>query len=373
MLDDLVPNLPSLDSLQDDGGAQGGDLTIRTMNSNMGAIRVQVVRDLRKVRMSVAQLADMFGDAFEYKLPFRKRDRETGKTTTEIVAGPSIRCTTAVARAYGNCSVDCQAEETAAAYLFEAAFLDVETGFRLSRPFRQRKDQNVGGMGGDAGRVQDVIFQIGASKATRNVIRNALPDLCEYAVERARGSLIDRIKKNRQAVLEKVRERLSENRIPLARVETYYGAKLDEMNERVLAQLVGLLQAVRDGMCKPSEVCPEGEAAPESGQPVPERDEGDEPRDETPRQPAQEARQTPAADQSASAPSDGSLPLDAPKEAAGSTIPITWPEAKSAIYLSPENAKAAFRMKAETKSPKWREECLAANPELARLVEARQP
>lgn len=91
------------------------------------------------------------------------------------------------------------------------------------------------------------------------------------------------------------------------------------------------------------------------------------------RQPAQEARQTPPADPASTAPSDGSLPLDAPEAAAVSTIPITWPEAKSTIYLSPANAKAAYKMKAETKSPKWREECLAANPELARLVEARQP
>src|SRR5215204_5458528 len=193
--DDLIPQLPAADDFsRPDNGNGGHDLTIKTMNSNMGAIRVQVERDMRKVRMQIAQLAAYFGDTFEYAIPFKSKGK------TEIVRGPSIRCTTAVARAYGNCSVDVTAEENPASYLFEAAFLDVETGFRLTRPFRQRRDQNVGGMGGDAGRVQDVVFQIGASKSTRNVIRNALPDLCEFAVEQARDNLIGRIAKNRGEV-----------------------------------------------------------------------------------------------------------------------------------------------------------------------------
>ena len=64
-------------------------------------------------------------------------------------------------------------------------------------------------------------------------------------------------------------------------------------------------------------------------------------------------------------------PLDAP-QAADDRIPITWPASK-AVYLSPANGVALYKSKAEIKGPKWREECLAANPELGRLVEARQP
>lgn len=282
MMTDLVPQLPDLGGDAEAGA--GGELTIKTMNSNMGAIRVQVRRDLGHVRMQIAQLAQFFGDSFEYSLPFKKRMKgEDGRwiEKKEFVRGPSIRCTTAVARAYGNCSIDCTtASETGGAYVFDAAFLDVESGFRLTRPFRQRKDQNIGSMGGDSGRVEDVLFQIGASKATRNVIRNALPDMCEFAVEQARSSLAERIKRNRGDVEAKILARLEEFKIPLQRVEVFYGQKIGEMNERVLAQIVGLLRGVQDGMITAAEVCPKGDQAPAAGQPVPERMEGDEPTDD---------------------------------------------------------------------------------------------
>ena len=69
---------------------------------------------------------------------------------------------------------------------------------------------------------------------------------------------------------------------------------------------------------------------------------------------------------------NGSRPLDAP-QAADDRIPITWPGESKAVYLSPANGVALYKSKAEIKGPKWREECLAANPGLGRLVEARQP
>lgn len=276
----------------ENGQATGGELaTIRTMNSNLGAVRVQVSRDIRKVRMQIGQLATYFGDSFEYALPFKRKvkDEKTGRwlERKEFVRGPSIRCTTAVARAYGNCSIDCsEAKETPAAYVFDAAFLDVETGFRLTRPFRQRKDQNIGGMGGDTGRVEDVLFQVGASKATRNVIRNALPDLCEYAIEQARSSMAARIEENREEIERRVMVRLEEHRIPLDRVEKFYGAKLNKMNARVIAQIIGMLRAVADGMLAAGEVCPAGEAAPAAGEPVPERPEGEETEQEDEQKPS---------------------------------------------------------------------------------------
>jgi len=269
--DDLIPSLPGEEELPPTGNG-GHQLTVKTMNANMGAIRVQVERDMRKVRLQIAQMAAYFGDAFEYAIPFKNRKRGT----TEIIKGPSIRCTTAVARAYGNCSVDVSAEENPTSYLYEAAFLDIETGFRITRPFRQRRDQNVGGMGGDTGRVEDTVFQIGASKATRNVIRNALPDLVEFALEQARDNLVARITKNRADVENRIVNRLAENGIPLARVEAFYGAKLPGLNPRVLAQIVGQLRAVAEGMMTAAEVCPAGQQAHAPGEPLQERQEGDE-------------------------------------------------------------------------------------------------
>ncbi len=270
---------------------EGKGLTVRTMNSNLGAIRVDVRRDLGRVRRSILELAAMVGEGWEYALPFKKKDKRTGNESTELVRGPSIRCTTAVARAYGNCDVNCEAiNETAGAYQLVATFLDIETGFRLTRPFRQRKDQNVGGMGGDRGRVEDVIFQIGASKATRNVIRNALPDFTEFAIEQARDNLAAKIEKNKPAVVAKILQRLEEFGIPVAAVELFYQVKLtnggvDKISPKVLAQIVRILQAVADSLIKPGEAFAQ-ENAPKDGGPLREVDEPSDDKAEQAQRPA---------------------------------------------------------------------------------------
>lgn len=264
----------------------GSGVTIRTMNANQGAVRVDVRRSFQRVRQSIVELAAIVGEGWEYGLPFKKRDKQTGETKVEIVRGPSIRCTTAIARAYGNCDVSCECvSETGGAYQFVATFLDIETGFRLARPFRQRKDQNVGSMGGDRGRVEDVIFQIGASKGTRNVIRNALPDLCEFAIKEARDELSKKIEKSKPKVVKRIVERLEEFGIPLLVVERFYQIKLDPQDDtlsaKVLAQIVRILQAVADGMITGREAF-EQSMAPAGGGPLKESDEADEPQERDP-------------------------------------------------------------------------------------------
>ena len=73
---------------QADVPAAGAGTQIRTMNANMGAIRVDVGRKLPAVRRQILELAAMVGDQWEYALPFNKRDKATGQVTKELVRGP---------------------------------------------------------------------------------------------------------------------------------------------------------------------------------------------------------------------------------------------------------------------------------------------
>jgi hypothetical protein len=91
------------------------------------------------------------------------------------VIGPSIGLAQAAARLWGNCAVEpAPLQETQDAWIFSVSFIDLETGFTIGRQFRQSKKWTVFGKF-DAERKDDIRFQIGQSKAARNVIINALP------------------------------------------------------------------------------------------------------------------------------------------------------------------------------------------------------
>jgi hypothetical protein len=105
----------------------------------------------------------------------------------DVVEGPSINLALALARCYGNCAIEplpMEADEEA--WYYRYAFIDLETGFTLIRPFRQSRQWRVFGRFDDE-RKEDIRFQIGASKAIRNVTLNALPEwLINKGMERAK-------------------------------------------------------------------------------------------------------------------------------------------------------------------------------------------
>lgn len=81
-----------------------------------------------------------------------------------------------------------------------------------------------------------------------------------------------------------------------------------------------------------------------------------------------EPRQAPMAAKATEIPAEASLALDEPSTGSDDRISVIWPGEQKPIYLSPTNAVAVYRRKAETKSPAWKGECLKANPQLAALV-----
>jgi hypothetical protein len=150
------------------------------------AIKVQQPRQLTEVTKRLLAEANMAGECFYYGWGAGK----------ERIEGASIGLAMAAARCFGNAAVDVlPVQETDDAWITTAVFVDLETGFTLSRQFRQSKKSVVHGKH-DAERKDDIRFQIGQSKAARNVVLNALPKwLIDRAVEEAKAGTRARIEK----------------------------------------------------------------------------------------------------------------------------------------------------------------------------------
>lgn len=238
--------------------AYGGGMQMMVHGGVVSAQRVALPRDNKRVLSSMKTQAQQASTDWYYQLPVKSKDG-----TKKAIEGPSIQCAMAAARAYGNCQVDCAAEETATAYIFTAKFVDIETGFTVIRPFRQRK--GAAALGKNTGRNEDIDFQIGASKAMRNVICNAISDVTDYAWKEAKKSIVEAIGKNMEKYRARAIERYAELAIDLKLVERIYGKKSSEWLAPDIAKMVSEIQAISDGMALASDFYPD--VAPE---PTPE-------------------------------------------------------------------------------------------------------
>ena len=147
---------------------------MRIQTQHVTAQRIAVPRDLKRVEASVRREAELCGQSFMYSW------RQGGET----IEGVSIDGAMIMLRNFGNAVCDIEiAEDAPTHWVFKATFLDLETGFTLARPFRQRKSEKHGKY--DDGRATDIAMQIGVSKAQRNVIVKAMPSWLTDAAIRA--------------------------------------------------------------------------------------------------------------------------------------------------------------------------------------------
>src|SRR6202011_2222346 len=106
--------------------------------------------------------------------------------------------------------VDTRVIDLGASWLIYARFTDFESGYALTRPFQQDKGASKLG-GDDQARKLDIAFQIGVSKAIRNVVTNALQTFADYAFDAAKNSLVEKIGSDiikwRERVLLRMKER----------------------------------------------------------------------------------------------------------------------------------------------------------------------
>lgn len=218
-----------------------------------GAQVVIVPRDVQKVLRNINALASAAGPDWYYSIPFR--DRRTGQT--KYVEGPSIKLANDIARLYGSCEINPWVSGEGLDYWeFTARFIDLESGYAMTRVFRQRKDAaKIGGGNEAAGRNMEAAFSIGISKAIRNVIVNALQTYSDYAYEQARNALVDKIGHD----IEKWRKETSERigrMVDIKRVEAVMGRPVKDWLARDIAQVVAMGKAIVDGMSTVDEMFP---------------------------------------------------------------------------------------------------------------------
>jgi hypothetical protein len=122
------------------------------------------------------------------------RGSRPGKGKNHI-EGPSTDLALAAARCWGNCAIEAlPVQDLPGCWIFTAAFVDLETGFTLTRQFMQEKESIVYGEM-DESRKATNRFSIGQSKAARNVVIKALPQfLIDGAMNCAKEGLVAKMK-----------------------------------------------------------------------------------------------------------------------------------------------------------------------------------
>jgi len=207
-----------------------------------GAQQLAVHRDEAKVLQKVRVLAAAAGDDWYYRFPVKNRK----ENRTDWIEGPSIKLANDIARLYGNCEVDCRAQDLGQVILFHARFVDLETGYALTRPFQQRKGASKMG-GADDQRREDITFQIGASKAIRNVVVNALQTFADFAFEEAKQALVDKVGNDIDKWRNRAVERVGAH-VDIKRVEAVIGRPVKDWLAPDVARVIAMGKAVSDGM-----------------------------------------------------------------------------------------------------------------------------
>ena len=229
---------------------QGGGVLQRVETAYTTAVAVQKPRSLTTVVKNVLEEARLAKSAFYYKWTVK------GKRVTTIQGG-SIDLARSIARNFGNVAVDIQEEpETINHFKFKAVFIDLESGLNWPRLFRQRKGQNTGMK--DKERAEDIIYQIGQSKAQRNAVFQGVPGwLVDKAIEVAEESEISGIKDEGIEIARiKVIEYFSQHGADQDRVESKVGKKVEKWTERDIADLRAAATAIKEGRTSINELFP---------------------------------------------------------------------------------------------------------------------
>ncbi|MDZ4251093.1 MAG: hypothetical protein U1A72_00790 [Sulfuritalea sp.] len=220
------------------------------VNEIITAQRVAVPRDMRRILANMKALATAAGK--EYVYGWEVNDRKNNRKVW--IEGPTITLANDLAREYMNCQVDCRVIDEGKHWVFYARFVDLETGSSMVRAYQQRKGQDTGMR--DDQRALDMVFQIGQSKAIRNVVVNALRSLVNYAMDAAKGALLDKVGKNPEGARQWIKQELVRLAIDLKRVEAVYGRTAEHWTVPDMARIYTELQSVADGMMNAEDVYP---------------------------------------------------------------------------------------------------------------------
>ena len=219
------------------------------------AVSVQRPRNLIEVQNRCLQEAELSGDTFYYRWEQNIKDKKTGQTTKKWLTGGSIDCALTLVRNFGNAVVQQRpVQETRTAWVFTAAFIDLETGFTLERQFRMDKNFPVYGKH-DEYRKADIRFQIGQSKAIRNVVFNSTPSaiknrMVDAAFNSVRKVIIKKMeaaKGDIMAVINPLLEAFKSFGVTSEMIENKIGVKVGHWDIEILTLLTGDFKAIKSG------------------------------------------------------------------------------------------------------------------------------
>jgi hypothetical protein len=239
-------NLPAVPS--------AGETLIASQHAIITAQKVAVPRNHNRIMTQLRELCALMGQRYVYS--WEVNDRRNRRK--QEVTGLTIKAANDLARIYGNNIVDVRAvPDGRDHFMFYARYTDLETGYSMTRGFRQRVAQDLGMK--DRDRAEDIVFQIGQSKAIRNVILNALQTYADEMLELAQRNMLGWVENNRQRADAWVNQALETHGIEVRRVEAYVGRKRAEWTVPQVARVMAVLRSVEEGMLGARDAFPSGD------------------------------------------------------------------------------------------------------------------
>jgi len=228
-----------------------GKALVKTGTPYITAVFVQKPRDLDKIDEAVKRECQFGGGSFFYGWTLKR-----GKSAGKRIEGGSIGLATSLARIWGNVAIPVTVQETEDMWLFTASFIDLETGFNIQRVFRYDRTFELPGEY-DSARKEDMKFQIGQSKAIRNVILNGgIPKwLVDGAVRLAKLAVVKEITKHGLAISTKhIIEFFAEHNITVKMLVGYIDQPRASWTAETIAHLQGIQQSILDKQVSPEEI-----------------------------------------------------------------------------------------------------------------------
>jgi len=236
---------------------RGGAAITKVENETLAQIALTRPRDAkRSLERAIGELEldPEFAEKQYYRIPYK--DRATNQTTW--IEGLSIKAAMALARCFGNLTVASRiVDENDHAVIVEGVCIDLETGFRVSKPAAISKYYRAKKTGKMVKWSDDRFPQIlgaGASKAVRNAILNAIPEPMqrrywnrarELAAEHetgGKGSKIDYAK-----TVAAVLKAFEPYKVERSHLEAHLGHALDKATRQEFADLKAVLNALEAG------------------------------------------------------------------------------------------------------------------------------
>lgn len=236
-----------------------GDTAINIFGGVITAQRNVQKRDLADVKARLMALAAFAG--MDYVYSWEVNDRKNNRKVQ--VEGATIVLANDLAREWGNCQVDCRVQDQGRHWMFYGRFVDLQTGYSLTRGYQQRKAQDTGMK--DDQRALDLVFQIGQSKCIRNVVVNALRTMADFCVEEAKKGLLVKVKGNPDGARKAILAKAEVLGIDVKRINVIYTRTADNWTIYDMAKIWTEINSIADGMAAAEDVYPSEETRQANG------------------------------------------------------------------------------------------------------------